>query len=99
LDGPHNIENLNLLEKIQNLPAKYLEAYFLINQAKYSNYQSDLISYSQINNIDDLINKISLELEIREQDNLKKLLSELDKQIELKKININELYKRLKKHE
>ena len=92
------LENINQLEKIQNLPIKYLEAYLLLNQAKYSNYQTELFQYSQFNNIDSLINKITFELEILEQKNIKNILSELDRLIEVNKIDINKLYDRLQKY-
>ena len=92
------LENINQLEKIQNLPIKYLEAYLLLNQAKYSNYQTELFQYSQFNNIDSLIDKITFELEILEQKNIKNILSELDRLIEVNKIDINKLYDRLQKY-
>ena len=92
------LENINQLEKIQNLPIKYLEAYLLLNQAKYSNYQTELFQYSQFNNIDSLIDKITFELEILEQKNIKNVLSELDRLIEVKKINYMKGFKNIREN-
>jgi hypothetical protein len=91
------LNNINQLEKIQKLPSKYLAAYMLLNEAEYSNYQTELFPYVKIDNTDNLIERITSELKISERKYIDNIIKELERFVELKTIDLNAIYIRLEK--
>jgi hypothetical protein len=91
------LNNINQLEKIQKLPSKYLAAYMLLNEAEYSNYQTELFPYVKIDNTDNLIERITSELKISEKKYIDNIIKELERFVELKTIDLNAIYIRLEK--